>query len=276
VRAIPDLSKPITHRRPEEFETAMLHTVVHGRADNPPLLIVHGLFGSARNWGVIAKRLSDMRQVVAVDLRNHGLSPWSDRHRYVDMAEDLAEVIATHDGLMDVLGHSMGGKAAMTLALTRPELVRRLIVADIAPVAYGHDQRQHIRAMRAVDLTQVKKRADATAQLARHINDPMLQSFFTQSLDIATGTWRLNLDALERDMADILQFPALDATFSKPTLFLSGANSNYVTRAHRPTIRRLFPASKFAKIPNTGHWLHAEAPRPFEASVRAFLTMGFT
>ena len=253
----------------------MLHRVIHGQTNNPPLLIVHGLFGSGRNWSVIAKRLSDMRQVFAVDLRNHGQSPWSDHHRYIDMAEDLAEVITAHGAPMDVLGHSMGGKAAMTLALTRPELVRRLIVADIAPVAYGHDQTQHIKTMRAVDLTQIKKRADATAQLARDIDDPILQSFFTQSLDIANGRWRLNLDALERHMPEILEFPEFNTTFSNLTLFLSGANSNYVAQTHRPIIKRLFHNSKFAKIPNTGHWLHAEAPRQFEASVRAFLTMTF-
>ena len=159
------------------------------------------------------------------------------------------------------------------LALIRPELVRRLIIADIAPVNYGHDQTQHIKNMRQVDLSQVKKHSDATEQLAKHISDPLLQSFFTQSLDITSSAWRLNLDTLERDMPDILAFPEMDAAFAKPTLFLSGADSDYVTPAYRPTIRRLFPKAKFAKIPNAGHWLHADAPRALEASVRAFLTM---
>ena len=251
----------------------MLHKVIHGSDDKPPLLIAHGLFGSGRNWGVISKRLSDMRQVLAVDLRNHGLSPWTARHRYSDMAEDMAEVISTHKAPMDVMGHSMGGKAAMVLALTRPELVRCLIIADIAPVNYGHDQIQHIKNMRKVDLSQVKKRSDATEQLAKHINDPLLQSFFTQSLDINASAWRLNLDTLERDMPDILAFPEMDTAFAKPTLFLSGADSDYVTLAYRPTIRRLFQKAKFAKIPNAGHWLHADAPRALEASVRTFLSM---
>ena len=276
MRPLSNLSKPLEDSRSAESGAAMLHKVIHGSADNKPLLIVHGLFGSARNWGVIAKRLSDMRQVVAVDLRNHGQSPWSDRHRYTDMASDLAEVITSHGTPMDVLGHSMGGKSAMTLALTRPELVGRLIVADIAPVAYEHDQSQHIKTMRAVNLTQVKKRSDVTAQLAQHIDDPTLQSFFAQSLDFASGRWRLNLDALERDMPAILGFPEFDTIFSNQTLFLSGAESNYVTQTTRTNIKRLFPNAKFAKIPNTGHWLHAEAPREFEASVRAFLTMSFT
>ena len=113
----------------------MLNMIRHGSAtDQPPLVIVHGLFGSARNWGVISKRLSDQREVIAVDQRNHGDSPWQDSHDYEGMAADIAEVIESLGGRADVLGHSMGGKAAMALALTRPELVNRAIFADIAPV----------------------------------------------------------------------------------------------------------------------------------------------
>lgn len=129
----------------------MLNTITHGvPTDTRPLLIVHGLFGSARNWGVIAKRLSDTRQVIAVDMRNHGDSPWMDSHTYRDMADDLATVIADIGAPVDVMGHSMGGKAAMVLALTRPELVRRLIVADIAPVAYSHTQDGPLAAMQGL------------------------------------------------------------------------------------------------------------------------------
>ena len=127
----------------------MLSTTLTGSAtDAPPLLIAHGLFGSARNWNVIAKRLSDRGQVISVDMRNHGESPREPVQDYAGMAEDLAEVIDSHGGKADVLGHSMGGKAAMMLALTRPELIRKLVVADIAPVAYGHSQSHLIEAMR--------------------------------------------------------------------------------------------------------------------------------
>jgi pimeloyl-ACP methyl ester carboxylesterase len=141
----------------------MLNTIVHGdRTDKRPLLIAHGLFGSGRNWGVISKRLSNERQVIAVDMRNHGISPRNDSHTYPEMAADLAEVI---DGQWDVLGHSMGGKAAMMLALHYPEKVGRLIVADIAPVAYTHEQNQNIAAMRRVDLATVENRNDAAEQL---------------------------------------------------------------------------------------------------------------
>ena len=237
----------------------------------PPLVIVHGLYGSARNWGVIAKRLSDRGPVIAVDQRNHGDSPWAEAHGYEEMAADLAAVIEREGGPVDIVGHSMGGKAAMALALTRPELLRRAVIADIAPVGYGHDQSQYIAAMRAVDLGAVGKRSDAVAQLARHVEDATLQSFFTQSLDVAGKRWKLNLDTLDRDMARIIGWPEIAGRFEGETLFLSGGESDYVRREHRDTIRALFPRARFAKIPGAGHWLHAEKPREFEAAVRAFL-----
>ncbi|APZ54977.1 alpha/beta fold hydrolase [Salipiger abyssi] len=250
----------------------MLNTILHGTPGaEPPLLIVHGLFGSARNWGVIAKRLSDERQVIAVDQRNHGESAWTETHSYPDMAADLAEVIDAHGGRADVLGHSMGGKAAMVLALTRPEMVGRLILADIAPVTYEHSQMQYVDAMRAVDLSRVEKRSDASEQLARTVPDPTLQAFFTQSLDVKEKRWKLNLDLLAREMPKILSFPEIDGRFDGPTLFLSGAESDYVKREYRERILTLFPAARFAKIPGAGHWLHAEKPREFEAAVRACL-----
>jgi pimeloyl-ACP methyl ester carboxylesterase len=167
----------------------------------------------------------------------------------------------------------MGGKAAMVLALTRPDLVNRLIVADIAPVAYTHSQMQFIEAMRAVDLSGIEKRSDASAQLAATVSDPTLQAFFTQSLDLKEKRWKLNLDTLAAEMDTILGFPDVTGSFDKPTLFLSGAESDYVTREHRPIIRACFPKARFAKIPGAGHWLHAEKPREFEASVRAFLDL---
>ena len=247
----------------------MLNIVTHPNpSDATPLLVAHGLFGSARNWGAVAKRLSDKRPVRVADMRNHGESPWFPTNSYEDMASDLARTITAPSG---VLGHSMGGKAAMTLALTRPELVRKLVVADIAPVGYGHTQMPMIDAMRRIDLDLVNTRSDADAQLRAHIDEPGVRAFLLQSLDVKDRRWRLNLDTLADDMDKILGFPALDGPFDGPTLFLAGADSDYVRPEHRDTIRSLFPRAVFARIPDAGHWLHADKPREFEAAVAAFL-----
>lgn len=247
--------------------------ISHGEpTDLNPLLIVHGLYGSARNWGVVAKKLSAERQVFAVDMRNHGVSDWQDSHNYPDLAGDLAEVLQ-EIGPADVLGHSMGGKASMVTALQHTELVKRLIVADIAPVTYGHTQLPFIHAMKKVDLSLVEKRSDALAQLeAAGVDDPTLRSFFTQSLDLKENKWRLNLDVLEVEMPKIMGFPEdISGEYQNPTLFLSGANSDYVLPEHRPVIRQLFPKAKFVKMSGAGHWLHAEKPNEFIATVRAWL-----
>ena len=252
----------------------MLNTLVHGvPTTRPPLLIAHGLFGSARNWGVIARRLSEGRQVTAADMRNHGDSPWCDSHSYADMAGDLAGVLTDISaGPSDVLGHSMGGKAAMMLALTRPDLVRKLVVADIAPVAYAHTQLDKIEAMRRVDFSRVSTRGQAAEMMG--LGDAALSAFFLQSLDLAGKRWRLNLDALAANMADIVGFPEVSGVFNGPVLFLTGAQSTYVLPEHRPRIRALFPHARFAKIPDCGHWLHAEKPHEFVAAVQVFLEQG--
>jgi len=249
----------------------MLNQVIHDGPDTAPALIIaHGLFGSARNWGVIAKRLSKTRKVIAVDMRNHGQSPHYDTNSYHDMAEDLAEVCAQY-GTPDLMGHSMGGKAAMVMAVTHPDAIRRLVVADIAPVTYEHTQLDKIDAMEAVDLNAVTRRSDAQDMLADQGIGASLQAFFTQSLDVAEKQWRYNLPVLRAEMDKIVGFPDLSGQFPGPTFFLSGAESDYVQRDARDTIKALFPKSYFAKIPDAGHWLHAEKPREFEAAVASFL-----
>ena len=241
--------------------------------EGSPLILLHGLFGSADNLGAVARGLEDGWQIHALDLRNHGGSPHADTMDYPSMAEDVLAYMDRQG--MDkaaVLGHSMGGKAVMLLALTRPELLRRVVVADIAPVSYGHTQKMFIDAMRGVDLDSVERRSDAEAQLAEAGVERALQSFFPQSLDLPGKRWRLNLDTLEREMPQIIGWPE-DASgrFDGPTLFLSGGASDYVRPEHREPIKQMFPAARFAKIPQAGHWLHAEKPREFEAALRVFL-----
>lgn len=252
----------------------MLNTIVHGDPDaGPALLIAHGLFGSARNWGAIAKRLSRERPVVAVDMRNHGASPWRESHGYPDLAEDLAEVIEAFGGQMDVLGHSMGGKAAMALALTSADRVRRLIVADIAPVAYDHTQTPLIEAMESVDLRAVRSRKEADQALEEHVSETAVRAFLAQSLDLKGEhpRWVLNLPVLKMEMAGIIGFPEVTGSFDGPSLFLTGDASDYVMDSHHAEIRTLFPQANFEAIPGAGHWLHAEAPGPFIEAVSRFL-----
>lgn len=259
---------------PRAYLAAMLAYQTFGDDTSlPPILIVHGLFGSGRNWGVIAKRLSDRRRVITVDQRNHGESPRAAHQDYPGMAADLAEVIEAEGGRADLIGHSMGGKTVMVLALTQPELVRRMIVADIAPVGYTHGSSHGhlIAAMKALDLHAIHSRAEADAALAQEVDSPQIRAFLLQSLDVRGKRWRIDLDVLARDLPGILDFPYFDTSFDGPVLFLAGGESDYIRPEHRAEIKRLFPNAKQAKIPGTGHWLHSEKPREFEAAARTFL-----
>ena len=253
----------------------MLNRVTEGNDQGlPPLLIVHGLFGSARNWGAIQKRLADGRRVIAVDQRNHGTSFRAPTQSYADMAADLADVIEQEGVPCDVVGHSMGGKAAMMLALTRPALVNRLVVADIAPVSYGHSNRHLVQAMEALDLTGLTQRSEADRRLQAGVPDAGTRAFLLQSLDLKhiPPQWRLNLPVLDAEMDKIVGWPSgVAGRYEGPTLFLSGALSDYVRPEHRATIKALFPKAVLAKLPGAGHWLHADKPREFEAAIRAFL-----
>lgn len=263
----------VTHPTPH-YGRPMLHTTTYDGPDGPPpLLIAHGLFGSNRNFSGVARKLCADRTVITVDMRNHGDSPFEDTHSYPDLAADLAEVITPH-GRADLLGHSMGGKAAMTLALTQPELIRRLIVADIAPVAYEHTQLDKIDAMEAVDLSTITRRSQVVEQLVGMGISQGYASFFTQSFDLASKRWQYNLPTLRREMPNLVGFPDLDGPFDGPALFLSGGTSDYVLPEHRSRIKTLFPNAYLAKLPDAGHLLHADRPEAFLAAVQTFLNAG--
>lgn len=240
--------------------------------EGSPLIILHGLFGSGRNWGTIARGLADARQVHALDLRNHGASPWDPAMSYELMVEDVAEYIERR-GLApaDVLGHSMGGKTAMLMALTRPELVERLIVVDIAPVSYVRDHfRDYLEAMQGIDLDHLRRRADIDAALAPAIPDESLRSFLMQNLVSQDGRfhWRINLAGIAPNLPRIIAFPEIRAAFDGPTTFLAGERSNYIRPRDQADIERLFPHSRLIEIGESGHWPHAERPEKFLALVR--------
>lgn len=244
-----------------------------------PLVILHGLFGSKRNWASVAAKLATDRRVIVADMRNHGDSPRDDRHDYPALAADAAALIERAvGGPAAVLGHSMGGKAAMTLALERPELVERLVVVDIAPARSGNTPIELIQALRAVPLAACSRRTDVEAFLQTTIPDPTLRGFLM--LNLATGpaglSWTVNLEALERNFDAILDFPDVPEgrRFDGPTMFIVGQRSPYVRPEHHAGIRRLFPAATIEAIPAAGHWVHADAPAAFIEAVRTFLAGG--
>jgi pimeloyl-ACP methyl ester carboxylesterase len=249
--------------------------------DGPPLVILHGLFGSGRNWSTIANRLAARGwRVITPDLRNHGASAWHNAMDYPAMAADIrASLDEAAGGQPAVLvGHSMGGKAAMRLALESPERVRALVVVDVAPVAYRHGLEGYAQAMLDMPLADVRRRADADAMLADTIPEPGIRAFLLQNLELpgrdgGTARWRLNLRALIDGMADITGWPdpPAGARYNGPTLFLAGGASDYVRPAHQESIRALFPAARVETIASAGHWVHAEQPDATEEALGAFL-----
>jgi pimeloyl-ACP methyl ester carboxylesterase len=244
--------------------------------EGPPLAILHGLFGSGRNWASVAKRLSAHHRVVTLDLRNHGASPWAETMGYDDMAEDVRETLAALGyRRFALLGHSMGGKVAMLAALRHPEAIERLAVADIAPIGYQPRHLGLVRAMRGLDLSGVRRRAEADARLEDAVPDPAERGFLLQNLVVEDGAphWRLNLSAIEREMPALVGFPALPpgAAYEGPALFVGGGRSDYLRPEDEPAVRRLFPNGAIARIAEAGHWLHAEQPEAFLGLLQPFL-----
>jgi esterase len=242
----------------------------------PPVAILHGLFGSGGNWRSIAQQLAARHRVLAFDLRNHGASPWADGMSYREMVEDLgASLRARGIDHAALLGHSMGGKVAMLAALLHPAEVDRLVVVDIAPAPNPPTLLAYVRAMRAVDLDGITRRSEADARLTRAIPDGAERAFLLQNLIIDDGKarWRLNLEAIEREFPQILDFPDLPAgtEYQGPTLFVAGARSDYIQTEHEPVIRRLFPQARIARLEGAGHWVHAERPQVFLETVAPFL-----
>lgn len=240
-----------------------------------PLLMAHGLLGQGRNFGTLAKALAAARDVYVVDMRNHGDSPWDARMDYPAMAEDLANFIATEmGGQAHVFGHSMGGKAAMRLALDAPERVAGLMVADIAPVAYTHSHLSEINALRALDLSTITRRSEADTALRDAVPDRGMRAFLVQNLRLSPeGTrYRSNLDVLADAMETLVGWAEVRGeSFTGPVRFIAGGESSYVKPAHHAAIHTLFPRATIDVIPGAGHWIHAQKPQEVRASVQDFL-----
>lgn len=251
-------------------------TLSHQRiGDGPPLIVLHGLFGSGTNWRGVARALADCRTVHLLDARNHGASPHVAQMDYAALAGDVAAYLDDAGiASADVLGHSMGGKTAMRLALDAPARVSRLIVVDIAPASSGSDHLPLIDAMLAMPVQRYTRRAEADAALAATVAEPTLRAFLLQNLAAHDGgmRWRINLSAIRDAMPALLGFePPPQRHYPGPALFVRGALSDYVRDEHLAAIRALFPAARLESIAGAGHWVHAEQPQRFVALVRHFL-----
>ena len=242
---------------------------------NTPLVMLHGLFGSSDNWLGVAPKLGC--KCYALDLRNHGHSPHSEEMDYALMAGDVAEFLdAQKLDVVNVLGHSMGGKVAMQFALTYPARVQKLMIVDMAPRPYSPEHRPISDALLALDLEQFHSRREIEDALAPAIPDLTLRRFLLKNLahepqDARAFNWRIPLPVIFANYPKLCEPIALQTSFPGPTLFLHGGQSSYVSKADVPRIRELFPQAVIETIPQARHWIHADAPDDFVGHVSGFL-----
>lgn len=244
-----------------------------------PLLILHGLFGSLSNWSWHSKKFAEHFTVYALDLRNHGNSPHADAMSYAVMAQDVVDFMDDQGiGSAHVLGHSMGGKVAMQLAMDHPERVRRLVIADIAPVQYGGERGEHdeiFDGMCALDVEALSSRSEAGKQLAAWVEDELVRQFLLSNLardDEGNYSWRINLPALRDSYPSLRDKPSGEGVFDREVLFIRGDLSDYINVSHRDETLRHFPQATIKTLMQAGHWLHAEKPETFNRLVFDFLT----
>ncbi len=245
--------------------------------EGPRVVFLHGLFGQGRNFTQIAKALTPQLRSVLVDLPNHGRSAWTESADY----ETLAETVATWlrdsygDEPVHLVGHSMGGKVAMVLALRHPEVVDRLVVVDIAPVSLdGSGEFEHLLdSLLELDLASLESRSEADDQLATNVDDDRVRGFLLQNLRSGSEGlhWQANLELLRRELPIIGGFPEIDTTFDGQVMWVAGDRSPYVKDGHAPSMRELFPRTRLVTIKGAGHWVHSEKPEEFVATLRAFL-----
>jgi len=245
------------------------------QGDGPPVVLMHGLFGTARNLGAIARGLSTQARVLSLDLRNHGDSPHDAEMDYAVMAADVAETMnAAGMESARIIGHSMGGKVAMTLALTHPGQVEKLVVMDIAPIAYDHSYDGYVEAMQTIPLNNEVNRKQASEILSSSIPDADLRIFLLSNLALGDNPhWRFGLAEIGAAMPKLVGWdsPPGATPYAGPALFLRGGNSNYVMPEAHPLIKQLFPDAQIQTIDNAAHWLHAEQPKAVIAALQAFL-----
>jgi len=244
--------------------------------EGPPLLILHGLFGSSDNWQSLSRRFSDSHKAFALDLRNHGHSFHAPGMSYPALAEDVQSFITFHKlSQVALLGHSLGGKVAMQVAASYPNPISKLIIVDIAPKAYGRHHDAILDALLALPLAECHTRSDANSILSKDIEDPVLRGFLLKNLSTSPEglSWRINLRAIADDYDAIAAAPDFNATtaFKKRVLVISGANSDYIKPSDDNLFQRYFPNFIKVQIQDAGHWVHAEAAESFYNVCRDFL-----
>lgn len=240
-----------------------------------PLIILHGLLGSLDNWQSIAKKLAERNTVYIIDQRNHGKSPHSNDFSYALLVDDLLNFYVEHEiTSANVLGHSMGGKAAMAFALKYPEKTSRLIVVDAAPVDYEDRHSIIFEALLTADLANAKTRDEVQKHIEKYLRNPANIQFLMKGLDRDANNhfvWRFNVEVLHKHYNEIMGFPQSDNVYTKPTLFLKGEKSDYITAENYPQIAHYFPNNEITEIANAGHWVHADNPVDFIEAVESFL-----
>ncbi|MDG6095042.1 alpha/beta fold hydrolase [Acetobacter sp. AN02] len=247
----------------------------NGDTSLPPVVFIHGLFGRGRNFGFFQRRLAATRRTIAIDLRNHGASPHG-RADYTVMAEDVFETLTALDALPAVIvGHSMGGKTSMMLALHHPEAVERLLVADIAPAEGSFAQSRSLAEdLAALHLPDSLNHSQADSLLATVIAEKPVRDLMMQNLELGDHpSWQIGLKEIEASMDDIISWPHIPqgTEYDGKVLFIRGGNSRYVQSAAFPEMKRLFPHYRLETIAGAGHWVHAEKPREFLELLEHFL-----
>ncbi len=239
-----------------------------------PVILIHGLFGNLDNLGRLARHLSERFEVISVDLPNHGLSSHIETFDYPRLAAELADLLSNLAlSQCHFVGHSMGGKVAMQLALDFPQLVKSLVVADIAPVTYSHRHTHIFDALNAIDLSTLANRSDATTIVTNHGIDAGTAQFLLKNLAKENDAfiWRCNIANLAANYETIIGGLTGCEQFDGATLFIKGENSDYILSEHRPQIMQHFPKAQAKIIQGTGHWLHAEKPASFNKIVGDFI-----
>ena len=252
--------------------TLHARTLGHG----PDVILLHGLFGQGSNLGSVSRALISDFRVHCLDLPDHGRSPWLADASLSTYAQAVARWMDQHELLAaHILGHSLGGKVAMELAVTQPERVRKLVVADMAPITYTEHHQQILEALQQVARQQCEARAEAEALLNEVIDDPGVVGYLLMSLERGAESevyqWRFNLAGLADAYDRLREAPSEAGPFQGQTLFLKGSESTYIQEAHESEIQRRFPGSELVTVEEAGHWLHVDQPNQFNDAVRAFL-----